>query len=351
MKHTHYQKILILPDAGPENPFQYQMINFLRSNGFDVSIGTKRKLGSIYYAVNQFNPEIIYFDWVHSYVIGKTFLWSFIKSLFFVFDILYLRFLRKIPIVHTLHNIQNHGGFWIPWEHFIYGFFLRRCSKIRVYSEAVKKEVIIKFRILSSAVYIIQDIPFHYYYQNNSTRKESRIHLNIAEKGFVFLFFGKVKIYKGLENLIRSFLSIAGPDDHLLIAGACAEEKYIAELKNISNNSNQIIWHIRFIPKEDVQCFFNAANVVVLPFTKIDHSGSLDLALSFSKPVITLKTEAIFDLLSHQKNLLFEKGDDLKMAMALAKEINEEEIGKNNFKIADSANYRDLTELFKKYAS
>lgn len=340
--------MLILPDAGAENPFQYEIIKFLKGHGFEVFIGKNRKLGSIFMAVNQYNPEIIYFDWVHSYIIGRTFLRSLVKSLFFVSEILYLCFLRRIPIIHTLHNIQNHGGYWLVWEGIIYGFFLRRCTKIRVYSETVRQEAIKKFSILASAIHIIPDIPYHYYYPNNVSVTESRSHFNINANDFVFLFFGKIKVYKGLENLIRAFKTTEKSGASLLIAGACSDKDYLAYLKKLTGNCSKIIWHDRFIPKDEVQYFFNAANVVVLPFTKIDHSGSIDLAMSFHKPVITLKTGSTSDFLAHQESLLFENLEEFESCITRVRQINLEEIGIENFQKADSANYSELLTLFQK---
>ena len=343
-----FQKILILPDAGRENPFQYQMIEFLRDHGFEVSVGEKKKLGSIYKAVNHFNPEIIYFDWVHSYIIGRTFLWSLIKSFSFVLEIFYLSLIRKIPIIHTLHNTQNHGGYWLLWERIIYGFFLRRCSKIRVYSETLRQEIIEKSDIPASTVYIIQDIPYHHYYPNRISKKESRDYFNIPNTNFIFLFFGKIKKYKGLEDLIRAFENIKKTGDSLFIAGQCLDDNYLKSLKKLTTSSPEIIWHDQFITKVEVQFFFNAADVVVLPFTRIDHSGSIDLAMSFSKPVITLKTAANSELLAYQDYLLFENSSVLESSMDLVRKMNLEEIGIKNFKKANSSNYHELLTLFEK---
>lgn len=348
MKNRQFSRILILPDAGPDNPFQYMMIDFLRNNGFEVFIGSKKKLGSIYKAVNQFDPDIIYFDWVHSYIIGRTFLWTLLKSLFFVLEVLYIHSFRKIPIIHTLHNTQNHREFWLSWERIIYVFFLKKCAKIRVYSDTGKQDAIKKFKIEPGKIYVIQDIPYHHYYPDNVLKKESRVNFNINPRDFVFLFFGKIKEYKGLENLIRAFKSIKKSGDNLIIAGECLDENYQLSLKKSTRNSPEIIWHDQFITKQEVQYFFNVADVVVLPFVKIDHSGSIDLAMSFSKPVITLKTGATLELLVHQKSLLFEKPDDLGSCMMHAHEINLQETGIKNFKKADSSNYHDLLTLFQK---
>jgi beta-1,4-mannosyltransferase len=346
LKQTHVHRILILPDAGQDNPFQYLIAVFLKNHGFQISIGKKRKLGSIFRAVHDFNPEMVYFDWVHGFIIGRSLFRSCFKSLSFVAEVCYLSSIRQIPIIHTLHNTHNHAGLRLRLEQLIYGFFLKRCTKIRVYSEAVKRTAIDTFGIPAERISVIQDPPYHFYYENITSSTECRVHLNIPETDFVFLFFGKIKPYKGLENLIQSFLSVAKPDACLLIAGESLNLQYLEELKKLSYSHPRILWFDRFIAKHEVQYFFNAADVIVLPFVSIDHSGSIDLAMSFSKPVITLRTGATLALLPHQAFLLFETGGDLTKTLERARKSDLKAIGRKNFMIADHTNYHELLTLF-----
>ena len=117
----------------------------------------------------------------------------------------------------------------------------------------------------------------------------------------------------------------------------------MAESKNIPT----IQWHHRFIEDADVQYFFNAADVVVLPFVRIDHSGSIDLAMSFGKPIITLRTEGTLRLLGHQRELLFDNTFyPLIECLKIAQEMNLLAIGKKNFEIADTTNYQDIVRIF-----
>lgn len=346
MTHTYLTKILVLPDAGPKNPFQYQMIKYLSAHGFVVSLGRKKQLFSIYAAVRNSEPDIIYFDWIHGFIIGKNLPGSCVKSLIFCFEIFYLIYIKRLPIVHTVHNIQNHNQKWLLAERWIYRFFLRNCCRIRVYSEAIKKEITRKFSLEPDRIYVIRDIPFHHHYTNLTNQAQSRARLGIDESAFLYLFFGRIEPYKGLENLIRSFISITKSDSYLILAGASLYHEYISALQQLTDNHASIIWHNRFIAEEDVQYYFNAADVAVLPFTRIDHSGSVDLALSFSKPVVTLKTKAITDLLPHQDALLFERPEQLTNCLLLAQKMNLSAIGTRNFQTADAANYPDLLKLF-----
>lgn len=75
----------------------------------------------------------------------------------------------------------------------------------------------------------------------------------------------------------------------LLIAGAPASEKEATEYMEMINSigyQNNIIVNFNFIPREDVESYFQAADFVVLPYKKIDHSGVVHLAYSFNKPII-----------------------------------------------------------------
>jgi glycosyltransferase involved in cell wall biosynthesis len=110
--------------------------------------------------------------------------------------------------------------------------------------------------------------------------------------------------------------------------------------------ADNIIFVNDFISIDNLQYYFNAADVVVLPFKNIEHSSSIDLAMSFAKPIITLRTDFIAVLLAHQQDLLFTNTSDLKEKLLIAKTAETEIIGKKNFSIADSSNYREFLSFF-----
>ena len=311
-----------------------------------MDIGQKKTLGSIFAAIRQHQPDILYFDWVHSFILGKSLWWSWLKSLVFVLEILFAKYFKKIPMVHTLHNLQNHAGLYLGLERIIYGFFLRNCSKIRVYSETTKQNAIVKFGLNPDKIQVIQDLPFHFYYENNCSKKEAKKQLNLDENAFVYLFFGEIKPYKGLQNLLPVFNKIAKENGVLLIAGKSYDADFLDSLQKITGDNKQVLWFHRFIEDREVQLFFNAADVILLPFVRIDHSGSIDLAMSFSKPIITLKTASTEKLLASQTELLFGQPEDIEKCLQAVKKINLETIGKQNFQTADATNYEEILKLF-----
>jgi glycosyltransferase involved in cell wall biosynthesis len=340
-------KVVVLPDAGAENPFQYELVRYLRKHGMTVTIGKKYTLGSTFQALKTHRPEVLYYDWVHSFIIGKSLLWSWIKSLVFMAEILWAKSIQRVRIVHTLHNLQNHAGVWLGLEKHVYRFFLRRCDSIRVYSETSKQQAIRRFGLKPEVVSVIQDLPYHAYYPNHSTKAESREKLGVDRGAFVFLFFGEIKPYKGLHQLLKAYSALGSLNTSLVIAGKSYDPDYWESLLAESKNNPTIHWHHRFIDDADVQYLFNATDVVVLPFVRIDHSGTIDLAMSFGKPIITLRTEGTLRLLGHQSELLFDNTFyPLIECLKIAQEIDLSAIGKQNFEIADTTNYQDIVRIF-----
>lgn len=341
------KKILVLPDAGLDNPFQHQLVSLLQQGGFEVRTAPSKRFWATASALRHYQPDFIYYDWIQSFTIGRTRTLTLLKSVCFLLEILYVTYIRRIPVIHTLHNVQNHAGKWVRMERWVYYYFLRGCSRVRVYSETTRRKIIQLYKLPPAKVVVVQDVPYHFYYPNTVSRCESREKLNLPGDAFVFLFFGMVKTYKGIESLIEEFSRVPGSAPYLLIAGVGNPAQYGHKIELLAQKDSRIRFHNRFIEKHEVQYYFNAADVVVLPFRNVEHSGSVDLAMSFGKPIITLKTPFMANLLSHQTALLFSNPRELgKIMQTVREEPRLDVIGERNFQLADQVNYRDLLNLF-----
>ena len=101
---------------------------------------------------------------------------------------------------------------------------------------------------------------------------------------------GRISRYKGLDKLIRAFSSIAQPGDVLVIAGRPQDQKLIVELRDLAASLCPSQASIRLeptlIPDDELQVYFGACDLVVLPFERVLNSGSLLLAMSFGRCVV-----------------------------------------------------------------
>jgi glycosyltransferase involved in cell wall biosynthesis len=118
-------------------------------------------------------------------------------------------------------------------------------------------------------------------------REEARTRLGIKGKR-VLLFFGFIREYKGLEYLLRSIpLILREYPIHLVIAGEVWGEvaPYIEMIRGLDIDRHVTLIN-RYIPNEEVSVFFDAADLVVIPFVSATQSGVVQLAFAFGKPVV-----------------------------------------------------------------
>lgn len=122
-------------------------------------------------------------------------------------------------------------------------------------------------------------------YPNTITPQAARENLQLKQDEFVYLYIGQVREYKGVENLLHAYNDLHNANSKLVIAGKCHDSELKKKLAELSRSEN-IIWHDNYIEDKNLQIYFAAADVVVLPYKKITTSGSALLALSFGKAVI-----------------------------------------------------------------
>jgi glycosyltransferase involved in cell wall biosynthesis len=107
----------------------------------------------------------------------------------------------------------------------------------------------------------------------------------------VVLFFGLVRAYKGLDVLLRA-VAVARRTVPLtlVVAGEFYQERgpYDALITELGL-AGSVVVHDRYIANEDVETYFRAADVVVLPYVSATQSGIAQIALSFERPVIVTR--------------------------------------------------------------
>ena len=125
------------------------------------------------------------------------------------------------------------------------------------------------------------------------TPAEAKQRLGIGQEEKTILFFGAIRPSKGLEYLVDALLPLVAKDPkyRLIIAAFLKEgsEQYMDEIQRKISDSparHQILQRIEFIPDEETELYFKAADVLALPYTHIFQSGVLFLAYSFGLPVV-----------------------------------------------------------------
>jgi glycosyltransferase involved in cell wall biosynthesis len=169
----------------------------------------------------------------------------------------------------------------------------RLADRIFVHTEQMKAELCEEFGIQKEAVTIIPFGINNAVPQTEITPAEAKRRLGIQRAERTVLFFGAIRPYKGLEHLVTAFQRIAAKDRgyRLIVAGEekKGSEQYLRDIQEAIGRDisrERVIQKVEFIPDDQTELYFKAADVLVLPYTLVYQSGVLFLAYSFGLPVI-----------------------------------------------------------------
>ncbi len=234
---------------------------------------------------------------------------EFFDSLFYLF----LKLLR-IKLVFTAHNVLPHEN--RKFHYYLNSIVYKSSNAIIVHSNFSKTLLKEKFHFDFSKIAVVPHGNFDIYQpQIQISRYKARKELELSDDDDVLLFFGFIRKYKGLDLLLDGFEKIQNKNGKLklVIAGATSsiqmENEYKERINEISKNDN-ILYHSRFIPTKHVAQYFIAADIVVLPYKNIFHSGLMHLAYSFGKPVIATKVGDFEETIEHGKSGFILKYND-----------------------------------------
>ena len=164
---------------------------------------------------------------------------------------------------------------------------------IFVHTEKMKTELMKHFGVPESAVTVLVH-PINDAFPNTAlTCADAKRRLGLRDSDCTMLFFGRLQPYKGLEYLVTAFELLArkSPAYRLIIAGEPKKgsEAYESEIRRRIAawvGQGSIVPVFKFIADADVELYFKAADVLVLPYKDIFQSGVLFLGLTFGLPVV-----------------------------------------------------------------
>jgi glycosyltransferase involved in cell wall biosynthesis len=179
-------------------------------------------------------------------------------------------------------------------------FQYRMADHIFVHTNRMKDELHGDFGIPPGKVSVIPFGINNVFRCTSVTSREAKERLGLSDNEKTALFFGRIAPYKGLEYLLAAIAQQPSQDFRLMIAGkiepGCTAywEKIQREIV-LAGLQDRIITRIQFIPDNEVELYFKAADVLILPYTSISQSGVPFLAYNFGLPVIATDVGALRD--------------------------------------------------------
>lgn len=204
---------------------------------------------------------------------------------------------RVVMTAHNVNAAQRDGrDSWL--NRMSLRIQYRLCEHLFVHTPRMRDQMMGDFGIDAERVSVI---PFGI---NDTTPKtdlsgaQARAALGLAADDHVLLFFGQVAPYKGLEHLAAALPAAmaADPALRLVVAGKVkkgCEEYWRGIERTLGLLGSRVVWRIEHVPDAEVEVYFKAADVLVVPYVQIFQSGVPFLAYSFGLPVIASDVGAL----------------------------------------------------------
>lgn len=194
----------------------------------------------------------------------------------------------------------------------------KRAYRFVVHSEHDRQLISSHYRIESSLITVIP----HGLYDQYTVMDKEQCKLKLGLEGkYVLLFFGLLRPYKGVSQLVKAFEKISPSileDTVLIVAGEAWEDQESVDLIKNSQVSDRIVLDNRYISDEDIPVFFSAADLLVLPYTRASQSGVAHIGIAYGLPILATKVGGLVESLGSYKGTRFtEPGDNDGLVLAL----------------------------------
>jgi D-inositol-3-phosphate glycosyltransferase len=276
---------------------------------------------------------LVYYSRLLVYAIGSKatlfhILWN---NKFELFDRTLLMVFYKLlgkKITFTAHNIN--AGERDNCDSFLNRVSLRvqyrLCDRIFVHTNKMKAELVSAFGVSEDKIVLIPYGINNAVPQTALSREQARERLGVQTEDKAVLFFGGIAPYKGLNYLVEAFEAIVAqePSARLIIAGQPKDcwdywEQIQADLQSKSW-VDRVIQRIEYVPDLDIELYFKAADVLILPYVHIFQSGIFFLAYSFGLPVIATDVGSLReDIIEGETGLVCEPRNAADLTRAIRK--------------------------------
>ncbi|MEZ4734394.1 MAG: glycosyltransferase [Caldilineaceae bacterium] len=298
------------------NPYGGLLAQGLATVGVELVAGHAADFTEAWLHENQGKVNILHFNWPHYLYQAATLEERVTRAAELVSNLALARSLGY-KVVWTVHNLYPHESDHYALDRLVRLALTHLATAVITHCDHARRLVQQHFHRTEN-LFVIPHGHFIDVYPNTISRAAARRQLGIGDAHFVYLFFGNVRRYKGLDGLVETFRHLPGETLTLLLAAKVYNDygdHFIAQARHA--DPRIVIHPSRFFANEEFQLFFNAADVGVFPFVDVLTSGSTITALSFGLPVIVPAVGCLPELVDDEVGILYDQQqpDALEKAM------------------------------------
>jgi glycosyltransferase involved in cell wall biosynthesis len=247
-------------------------------------------------------PDVIVFQWWSGTVLHSYLLLALVARLL------------GAQVVIEFHEVLDPGEAKLPFAQayvrLVAPLVLRLAHSFVVHSEYDRGLLQRHYDLEKRPVVLIPHGPYDHY-QLTSREQGHRI---VPASCCNLLFFGLIRPYKGLDDLIRAFDTLLEDEIGrywLTIVGETWEGWTVpADLINRSQHRDRITFVNRYVSDAEAVEFFAGADAVVLPYRRSSASGPLHIAMSCGLPVVVTRVGCMIEAVASYDGAILVSPDD-----------------------------------------
>ena len=275
------------------------------------------------------NGGVFHINWPEFYYkMGKgliKMLVSIMLALSLIISMMIMRFLFGIRVVFSLHNLLPHNSERRWLDRIVYSAVIFCSSSVICHCIKAKELINEHYPTYSGKVIVIPHPNFMGVYGDKMNKYEMRDILNLPQDVYIYIFFGKVRAYKGIKELVKEFREVGGTEDRLLIVGSDDGTGYIEEIKRIAGDDERIMIRGIWVLDEFVNLYMSCADCLVLPYRDILTSGGVLLSAQYCIPLVAPAIGCIPEQVDGRMAVLYDEGG-LGDALRRIKGLKEREV-------------------------
>jgi glycosyltransferase involved in cell wall biosynthesis len=214
--------------------------------------------------------------------------------------------LRGARVVLEMHEVQDTGEARVPFVAVYTRVMLQLLAPLVdafvVHSESDQEELEKAMPTAGKPIEVIHHGPYAQYAvaPQDATRTAPGDVVNL-------MYFGTIRPYKGLEDLVRAFDALPDPTAFwLTVVGETWEGWTLpAELIAASRHADRITFVNRYVTEHEAACWLAGADALVLPYHRSSASGPLHVGMALGLRVVITDIPALVDAATGYEGCVF----------------------------------------------
>ena len=262
-----------------------------------------------------------------------------------IIDVIFFFLFRVfgVKVVYTPHDLVS---FKFGENRTLLSLMFKFSNVLIVHNNPNEKTMREKYPSIQHKIRMIMQGNYNAFLTKNMTQKQAREQINLPQDKKIILVFGNIREGKGTETSVRAFYEIEDKTSLLLLVAGNPNRGYdmtpIRKMAEDVSMQGYVMMRDHFIEDEDVEAYYKAADIVLVPYERIYTSAVLVYAYSCAMACIVSEQKELLEFAEDGKDcVVFKVKDtkDLKEKMQML--LNDDALRK---KIAENAGRKALIE-------